>query len=693
MIRARHLPVTIATALIGVLVLTFIALPIGAMLVRSFVVSGPGPLTSLRAITESALAHLDQGTRNATVERWFVRAKPQQRMEAIAAALELNGLDIPWDRKAPFDRQIEASQAALAGLPDGDRRRVEADLPIAFTMLHKRIPLAFQVKDRLTAGEFDALRSGHVSGFGVDHYLAVLGEERLRHAARNSLILAAIATATTTALAFLIAFGINRRGIWAGEIARYGVLLPLVSPPVVIATAAVLLFGRNGVVTKSLLDDQFGLIDAGTTNLYGISGVILAQVLSYLPAAFIILDNVMAKQDGRLEEAAAIQGATSWQIFCQVILPMAQPGLIRAATLVFILSMTDFGNPLVIGKDLPVLAGVLYDEMVGFHNTPLASAIAVWLIVPALGVYALLTRIGRRKRFETAEAQASLLPLPRPARLGLSLLAWSVIGFTAVIYATILVGAFVRVWGQDFTFTPHHFTSVDAVPGFVSEYVGVSPVWTSLGIVAIAAPLGGLLSVVIAYLAERRAGWTSEAITFIVLLPAILPGVVFGIGYIVAFNSPFGINALSLNGTHAVLVLNILFGNAFVGVLAGRAMLRRLDRSVDEAAEILGASLVQRFTLVTLPMMRRAAILGTLYIFIDGMCTFSAVTFLEGPDIDLASVAIFQTASVSYYGIACAMSVTILVIVFLVLGTMAALNRIGLIDTRSPDLTRRRRPA
>ena len=693
MTLSRAVPLRAATLVIGALVFTFIALPIGAILLRSLVVAGPAPVGALHDTTTRALQHLEPARRAETVERWAAAATPRQRMEATAAALELNGLAVPWDRKAPFDDQIAAADEALAALPAERRAAVEAELPIAVVMLHKRIPLAFQVKDALTEAEFEALRSGQQVGYGLDHYLAVIDEPRLRSAAVNSLTLAAIATGVITTLAFLLAFGINRGGVWRGGAARYGILIPLVSPPVVIATAAILLFGRNGIVTKSLLDDQLGLIDAGVANVYGFSGVVLAQILSYLPPAFIILDNVLGKQDGRLEEAAAIQGAGPWQVFCQVTLPMAQPGLIRAATLVFILSMTDFGNPLVIGKDMPVLAGVLYDEMIGFHNTALSSAIAVWLIVPALCVYALLNRIGRRKRFETADSGPPLTALPRQARAALTGLAWSVIGFTVVIYGTILVGAFVRVWGQDFSFTPHHFTAVDAVPGFVSEYVGVGPVWTSLKIALIAAPLGGLLAVAIAYLAERLRGWASEAITFTVLLPAILPGVVFGIGYIVAFNNPFGIKALSLSGTHAILVLNILFGNVFVGVLAGRAMLCRLDRSVDEAAEILGASLLQRFALITLPMMRRAALLGTLYVFVDGMCTFSAVVFLQGPGIDLASVAIFQTASVSYYGIACAMSVTILLMVFAVMGAIALLNRYGPVSLRDPELRPRAQPA
>jgi iron(III) transport system permease protein len=110
------------------------------------------------------------------------------------------------------------------------------------------------------------------------------------------------------------------------------------------------------------------------------------------------------------------------------------------------------------------------------------------------------------------------------------------------------------------------------------------------------------------------------------LLPAAVPGVIFGVGYIVAFNLPLGMPQLSLTGTTAILIINILFANLFVGVLAGRATLQRLDAAVDEAAEILGASIGQRFFRVVLPMMWHSALLGALYIFVHGMTTLSAVS-------------------------------------------------------------------
>ena len=99
--------------------------------------------------------------------------------------------------------------------------------------------------------------------------------------------------------------------------------MPLVAPPVLIATATVMLFGRRGLVTHTLLDQGLGLIDADETNLYGFFGVVLAQVLSFVPATLIIFDNVMRRQDGRIDEAAAGLGASHFTTFRHVTLPLA----------------------------------------------------------------------------------------------------------------------------------------------------------------------------------------------------------------------------------------------------------------------------------------------------------------------------------------------------------------------------------
>jgi iron(III) transport system permease protein len=640
----------------------FIVVPLGTVLIESFAVSVPVPRSEMRALLLRSLGALDPDRRQELMQRWLTQVTDRQRMEATAASLEAIGLPVPWDRKAAFDEQIAAAQAAVTGLDPAQRTAFEAEYPVQVVAVHRRVPLAFQVRDRLTPAEFDTLRSGQRRGVGLDHYRSFLTEERFLRAGRNSLVLSLASSALAVVLAYALAFGVNRNGLRFPTLTRAAVLVPLVSPPVILAFAAILLFGRQGLVTRGLLDSALGLIQAEKTNLYGAGGVVLAQVLSYLPHAFIVLENVLSQQDARVEEAAASQGATAWQVFSRVTVALTLPGIVRAFLLVFIQCMTDFGNPLVIGRDIPVLAGIIYDEILGFQNKPLASALCIWLLLPTLTAYLLFEGLGRRRRFATSAGTGGRLelPVPRAARIALEGIAALVLLLIASLYLVVVLGSFVRVWGIDFTPTLDHYLRVD--PG-LAQLHGLPTVWTSVKIAGFAAPLGGLLSLVIAYLVERVRPPGGNAIGFVALLPAVLPGVILGIGYLIFFNNPFGLSSLALTGGAAILVINILFANLYVGVLAGRAALQRLDPAVEEAAQALGASLTQTFRLVTLPMIRRVLTLSTLYVFVHGITTLSAVIFLVSPEHKLASVGIFIAAETAHYGIACATSTAVLVIV------------------------------
>jgi iron(III) transport system permease protein len=664
----RHVPGALLSAVVLLLLVLFIATPIGAVLKESVVISGPMPLPRLKEITLEALALLPDDRRAAAVERWSSSATEKERLDALAASFRLAGLAVPWDTKAAFADQGKAVDQALAELDTGQRAEVERHYPLAVVMLHKRIALAFQVRDKLSAAEFDRLRAGAETRIGLDHYLAVFEDPYLWRAAQNSVVLSLLASVFTVTLAFALAYSINRGGVPRPGLVRGIVLLPLVAPPVLIATATLMLFGRRGLVTHALLDRTLGLINADETNLYGFFGVIVAQTLSFVPAATIVLDNVLRKQDGRIEEAAAGLGASRWTVFREVTLPMAWPGIKRALILAIIMSLTDFGNPLILGRDTPVIAGIIYDEMTAFRNTPLSAALCVWLILPSLLIFLAIEAMGRRRRYTAGDGTGGPpeLPLPLSWRVALTLVSGTVATLVIAIYATMALGSVTRIWGVDWTFTLGYFSgrgiesALTGIIGSTNHDIGL--VWQSVQVAGIAGPLGGLLGIVIAYVVDRIRPPAANAIAFLALIPAILPGIIFGIGYIIAFNLPFGIKALSLTGTSAILVINILFSNLFVGVLAGRAALQRLDPAVDEAAESLGAGMVRRFAEVTLPMLRSAFLLGALYVFVDGMTTLSSVIFLVSGDHNLASVAIFNHANSSNFGFAAAKSVAVLAV-------------------------------
>jgi iron(III) transport system permease protein len=664
----RRLPGLIAAALITALLLVFIVVPVGLVLIKSFDTSGPLPPWRLAALTEEALALLPQGERQDRIDRWVSEATLPETVAATTSAWNLAGLEPTWDTSAPFEHQVGMMESAVQTLPPDQQRAVADAYPTAHIMLHKRIALAFAVRDEMSADDFNTLRVATDASYGIDNYVAVTADTYLRKAAINSVTLALLSVVSTVSIAYGIAYGLNRGGIAMPTLTRNILLLPLVAPPVLVATATTMLFGRRGLITYTLFDQTLGITDADSFNVYGPLGIIIAQTLSFLPTTLIVLDNAMRRQDGRLEEAALILGAGRWALFRNVTLPLSWPGLKRAMILVFIQSLTDFGNPMILGRNTPVLASVIYSEITSFQNTPLASAICLWLIVPSLLLYLALEQVGRRKRYVINDAGTPAEQRqPLLVRAGLSTLAGMFCTLIIAIYLVVILGSVTRIWGVDWTLTLAYFTPEGLGAGlegtgYGSQDGGLGEVWNSVRVAAIAAPIGGLLALAIGYIAERMRPPTGDIIAFGALIPAILPGIIFGVGYIIAFNAPFGIRALSLTGTEAIIIINIMFGNLYVGVLAARAALQRVDQAVDEAAESLGAGMLRRFWEVTLPMLRIAALLGILYVFIDGLTTLSSLIFLVSGNTDLASVAILSAASSSNYGYAAAKSVGLLVV-------------------------------
>lgn len=669
----------LVAAPIALLVGIFIAWPLLAVLADSLRVERALSYAELRARTLAALALLPEEERAALPARWLRQAGTEQRLDATAAALGFLGHQAGWDRTAPFAAQEEAARAAIAALPPEAAARFEPERALAVGVLHRRPALAFRLRDALGEQGFATLQTGTARGLGLAHYAAVIGDERARGAMLGSLAIALPTASATTLVAFLLAWGLSRGAIPFPSATRALLLVPIVSPPVIMALALVLLFGRNGLVTHALLDRTLGVIDAETVNIYGRFGIGAAQVLGFLPACFIVLDSTLSRIDPRAEEAAAIAGATPWQVFSRVTLPGAEPGIVRAFLLAFVFSMTDFGNPEVIGDNAPTLAGLVYDEALGFQNRPVAAALALWLVLPALGLHLGVSWARRRKRFHGADPAggAPALALPAAPRIAALVLAATVAVLVVLLYGAVAAGAFVRAWGFDWTPTWAHFLAESDryAPSLATR--GLGALRRTAELVGLAAPIGGALGIATAYVIDRIRPPGAGAIGFVALLPAVLPGLLFGLGYIAAFNAPFGNPALSLSGTNALVVLNIAFDKMFVGLLAARAALARLDPAVDEAAASLGASPFAGFRLVALPLLRRAAVLGTLYVFMDGATTLSSVIFLVGPDTMLASVRIFGHASSARYGLACALSVALMGMVLAVVLAALAFDRRG----------------
>src|SRR5713226_8460013 len=482
-------------------------------------------------------------------------------------------------------------------------------------------------------------------GVTLANYAAFFSTWRLFRILVNSLLVSAVSTVVTVTVALVLAYAVTRTTVPGKRFVSLMSLLPLISPPFLVSLAFILLFGRNGALTHGLGLDW---------SIYGFHGIVLAQVFTFLPQAYILLANVLANIDVSLEEAAENLGAGFGVTLWRVTLALARPGLASAALIVFILCMTDFGNPILVGGRYNVLATEIYSQVIGMNDFPAAATMSVVLIVPCLAAYLLNAYwVGTRSYVTvSAGARTAVRPMPPALRGSLFAVAGGAALFIALIYALIPLGSVVRLWGSDWSLSLGHYA-------FASSAEGAWPIWNSVRLAALSGVIGTVVALVAAYVVERKRPPGRRAIEALSLLPAALPGTVIGVGYILAFNVP----PLLLTGTIWILVTSVVFWKFPVAVLAGINALKQIDPAIEEAAVSLGAGSVRTFARVVMPLLTGSAFSIFFYFFVNGMVTGSAVIFLIYPGFNLGSVAILNQVENGYPGVACALGTLILAIV------------------------------
>ena len=195
--------------------------------------------------------------------------------------------------------------------------------------------------------------------------------------------------------------------------------------------------------------------------IYGLPGVFIAQLLAFTPIAFLVLIGVVQGISPTLEEASQTLRAKSWTTFLTVTLPLMRPGLANAFLLGFVESLADFGNPLVLGGNYEVLSTKIFFAVVGAQQDQgRAAVLSIILLAFTLGAFWLQHAWLGKKVYTTVTGKGDAgIPLPLPRRVALAsyltAIPWAL--FTVVVYVIIVVGAFVRSMGRDYTPTLEHF--------------------------------------------------------------------------------------------------------------------------------------------------------------------------------------------------------------------------------------------
>ncbi|PWS34295.1 iron ABC transporter permease [Falsiroseomonas bella] len=489
----------------------------------------------------------------------------------------------------------------------------------------------------------------------------------------NTLLLATSTASAATLLGLCFALIVTRTAFPARRAMRLLTVLPIITPPFVIGLGLILIFGRSGVVNQlaeAMFDVQLGRW------IYGFNGVFLAQVFSFTPTAFLVLIGVVEGISPTMEEASQTLRADRMRTFSSVTLPLMLPGLANAWLVVFVESLADFGNPIVLGGSFGVLSTEIFFAVVGAQQDfGRAAVLAAIMLVVALVAFLVQRAVVGKRSYVSMTGKGDVgLPTPLPRRVKALAFAiaipWAVL--TVVVYTMALAGAFVRVWGRDWTPTLSHFQRAFALewtPQGTLLFSGGAwhSLFTTIQLAAIAAPITALLGLLAAWVLTRQRFRGRTALEFALMLTFAVPGTVIGVAYILTYNLP----PLEITGTAMILIACFVFRNLPVGVRSGVAAMSQLDKSLDEAAVTLRASTFRALRTVVLPLLKPAIVTALVYSFVRAMTTVSAVIFLVSAQYEMATVFIINRVINGDYGLAIAYCAVLIV---LMMGAIGLIN-------------------
>ncbi len=495
---------------------------------------------------------------------------------------------------------------------------------------------------------------------------------------------AALSTLLSLLLALPCAYIFARFSFRGKALLQALISLPFVLPTVVVAAAFRALLGRHGLA-NSLAMSWFDLQEAPIQLEQSLLFVLIAHVFYNVGLVVRLVGTFWAQLNPDLPAAATLLGASPWQAFRRIILPLLLPAIGASALLVFIFCFTSFGVVLILGGlSYATLEVEIYRQAIQLFNLPMAASLALIQITMNFVLMWLHGRLARRAGMGFAlnvAVRGGLLGGGGAGR-------WTLVAIVGGV-AGLIIAPILALISQSLTnskgFTLVYYQALFANTGrSVFAVPPITAVGTSIAFAAAATLVAVLLGLLAAmFLAgDKRRGialWDA-----LLMLPLATSAVTLGFGYIVSLNH----GILNLRDSLALVpIAHALVAFPFV-VRCILPSLRQIPEALREAAALLGASPWQVWRRVDLPIIARAIVVGAVFAFAISMGEFGATAFVAKPELPTMPVAIFRLLGQPgelNYGQAMAMSTILMVVTA---SSFLLLARLGHLRTPLPERSR-----
>ncbi|MDO9025945.1 iron ABC transporter permease [Zwartia sp.] len=459
--------------------------------------------------------------------------------------------------------------------------------------------------------------------FTFSHFLAFAEISLMRESFANSLYVAGTTVFFATVIAIPLAYLTVRFQFRGAVLIQTLGVLPLVMPAFVGAAAMQLIFGRSGAVNLILMD-TFGF---SIPIMEGLNGIIFVETLHYFPFILLNLSASLATIDSSMEEAGQNLGASGWRLFRKIIFPLALPGYIAGASLVFIKVFDDLGTPLVLNvTNMLAPQAYLRVTSIGIED-PIGYVICVILVLFSIAAMAGSWWFVKRRDYALVSRGGAQAPKRKLTNWQTAVAYGWIIGVLMLVLSPhlgILLMSFFKVWS--FSVLPEQFTLVHYATIFTDAK---QMIWNTILYCGLAAFIDIIIGGAIAYIVIRTTIPGRQILDHLVTVALAMPGLVLGIGYLRAFRGidlPFGMGALTASWVIFVIAYSVR--RLPYALRSCMAALTQVHPALEEAAENIGAGRGRIIRKIVIPLMMGGLLAGFVTSFITAAAEISETILL-----------------------------------------------------------------
>ncbi len=476
---------------------------------------------------------------------------------------------------------------------------------------------------------FVAFQNPATGEFTLVNFQDFFNTSLFRESFWNSLYVAAVSVMLATIFALPLAYFTTRFEFRGAVIVQTLGIIPLIMPPFVGAVAMQLLFGTNGSVNL-LLDEWFGI---NIPFMEGLNGVIFVESIHYFPFILINLSASLNNIDSAMEESAQNLGASGFRLFRRIVFPLAMPGYVAGASLVFIKVFDDLGTPLLLNvNNMLAPQAYLRISSIGIDD-PMGYVISVFLVVFSLLALWVAALALRGKDYSTVQRGGGGL-VKRAMRPWERVFAYGVIILILLLVLSPHIGLTLLSFGTIWSFAvlPDGYTTAHYVEVFEQspQFITNTLLYASLaGIIDV------MIGTAIAYIVLRTKLAGRHWLDYTAMAALAVPGVVLGIGYLrTYFGFALPWSGQPLASWWVVLVIALSVRRLPYALRACTAALQQLSETLEEAAENLGAGKLSTVRRIMLPLMIGGIVAGFVTSFATAAVELSATIMLVSVESD-----------------------------------------------------------